>query len=59
MYMKQIKRGTVHEMKIITHNFVCRKNNLPFVLLKKKKTTIPNGLCPTPLNEKTEGLPNE
>lgn len=37
MYMKQIKRGTVHEMKIITHNFVCRKNNLPLVLLKKKK----------------------
>ena len=58
MYMKQIKRGTVHEVKIITHNFVCRKNNLPLVILKKK-TTIPNGLCPTPLNEKTEGLPNE
>ena len=37
MYMKQIKRGTVHEMKIITHNFVCRKNNLPLVLLKEKK----------------------
>ena len=36
MYMKQIKRGTVHEVKIITHNFVCRKNNLPLVLLKKK-----------------------
>ena len=36
MYMKQIKRGTVHEIKIITHNFVCRKNNLPLVLLKKK-----------------------
>lgn len=37
MYMKQIKRGTVHEMKIITHNFVCRKNNLPLVILKKKR----------------------